>query len=146
MAYRDAKLITTYRIDDAVARLAGPPRYRVFVGRNFGLFGKRYALSMIARGDRECARCGLSVEMLGIYRFDGADCFWPVAERNGRLITFTCDHITPLTQGGENSAENRQLMCWPCNQRKGCDSPPVNIWAERWQSMLAALPEREAAS
>ena len=35
-----------------------------------------------------------------------------------RYRTMTLDHIVPLSQGGNNTARNIQLLCWPCHMHK----------------------------
>ena len=32
----------------------------------------------------------------------------------------TVDHIIPLSLGGEDSPKNKQLACYSCNTKKGC--------------------------
>lgn len=34
------------------------------------------------------------------------------------LVRYEVDHMTPVSRGGSNSAENRQLLCPSCNKRK----------------------------
>jgi 5-methylcytosine-specific restriction endonuclease McrA len=36
---------------------------------------------------------------------------------------FQCDHIVPIAAGGPDHAWNRQLLCQPCNLRKGQTDP-----------------------
>lgn len=37
----------------------------------------------------------------------------------GRLDSLTLDHVIPVALGGENSITNLQILCRPCNSRKG---------------------------
>jgi 5-methylcytosine-specific restriction endonuclease McrA len=36
-----------------------------------------------------------------------------------RINTIVCDHIVPLSKGGDSTRENLQLICRSCNSRKG---------------------------
>ena len=37
----------------------------------------------------------------------------------GAAEHLTCDHVVPIARGGRNVIENLQLLCRPCNCRKG---------------------------
>lgn len=38
---------------------------------------------------------------------------------------FHLDHVTPVTNGGDNTISNAQLLCPTCNMRKGSKDPIV---------------------
>jgi len=40
-------------------------------------------------------------------------------DSKGKRILFTKDHIIPKSKGGKDIQENYQVMCSPCNQKKG---------------------------
>ena len=33
----------------------------------------------------------------------------------------TCDHVVPLSKGGDHTYENIRLACWACNTAKGAE-------------------------
>ena len=57
-----------------------------------------------------------------------------VAARDGGRCRQCCsttdlhfDHVIPWSKGGANTVANIQLLCGPCNRRKGADDIPVGI-------------------
>ena len=46
--------------------------------------------------------------------------------KDHRAMVPTCDHIIPLSKGGEDHYENIQAVHLHCNQSKGADLPPTN--------------------
>jgi len=49
-----------------------------------------------------------------VYDRDGHKCV-----KCGSMEALTLDHIVPWSRGGEDTVENLQTMCQPCNSRKG---------------------------
>ena len=50
----------------------------------------------------------------GIY---GLGCIY--CDKKLNIRTIACDHITPISKGGESTKKNLQLICKTCNTRKG---------------------------
>lgn len=42
----------------------------------------------------------------------------------GTHLDLTLDHKIPVSKGGDNTMENLQAMCMPCNNRKGVEVMP----------------------
>jgi hypothetical protein len=51
---------------------------------------------------------------VAVYERDGYSCV-----SCGRGTHLTCDHIIPVSSGGETALENIATRCLPCNARKG---------------------------
>lgn len=49
--------------------------------------------------------------------FYGKECRY--CDKILRINTIVCDHIVPLSKGGDSIKENLQLICRSCNSRKG---------------------------
>jgi len=67
--------------------------------------------------DREAAprRQAISRELrLAVFERDGGRCV-----ECDSSFDLQYDHVIPVTMGGATSVENLQLLCAPCNQRKG---------------------------
>tara|TARA_R100001463_G_scaffold135082_1_gene197945 strand:+ start:2036 stop:2470 length:435 start_codon:yes stop_codon:yes gene_type:complete len=58
-----------------------------------------------------------------------------------KVLTYrniACDHIIPLTKGGDSTEENLQLICKTCNTRKGpLDEKDFNLLVD----LVLELPE-----
>lgn len=76
---------------------AANARRRARIFQSAGRFSTREWNSLKVHYGGKCLKCG----------------------RAEPLIKLTPDHIIPLSQGGNNSIENIQPLCWGCNATKG---------------------------
>jgi len=81
---------------------------------------RRAALSVasapkVAR-EREADYYNVRENRIKIYERDGYICHY--CKKQLTLLTATLDHITAVTQGGDNSEANLITACLPCNSRK----------------------------
>jgi len=53
-------------------------------------------------------------------------------DENGDEVVFTKDHIVPKCNGGSNTIDNYQVMCYVCNHQKG-------LVDQAWASMVKML-------
>lgn len=51
--------------------------------------------------------------------FDRQDGVCPLCRKTFSFVEMEGDHIDPWSQGGKTDAENCQMLCKPCNRRKG---------------------------
>jgi len=84
-------------------------RYTVFkkkgvVCKKCGLVGEYFAL--------EAHNCKNMLKH-GFYHFN------LYGTKNGKEVLFTKDHVFPKSEGGTNNLKNLQVLCQPCNSKKG---------------------------
>jgi HNH endonuclease len=70
-------------------------------------------------GERNSRTIPQDVKIAVAHR-DGAKC-----RQCGSTQDLHFDHVIPWSRGGANTASNIQLLCGPCNRRKGADDIPV---------------------
>lgn len=70
-------------------------------------------------GERNSRTISQDVKVAVAHR-DGAKC-----RQCGSGQDLHYDHVIPWSRGGANTASNIQLLCGPCNRRKGADDIPV---------------------
>ena len=66
--------------------------------------------------DREADLYNVRENRLKIYERDNYHCTY--CGKQLTRFTATLDHITPVSEGGDNSAENLKTACLQCNSRK----------------------------
>lgn len=73
-----------------------------------------------------CKACGLKATHFAVEGFKGS--LLPSEHVNlygikdGEEVLFTQDHVLPKSRGGKDNLNNSQVMCQPCNSRKGSRS------------------------
>ena len=94
-------------------------------------------LLFIGQGDRKIKptqRVSLDKYRSGLFKDQGGKCKYCGVSK--RKANFQIDHIDPVVMGGSNDYENLQLLCPPCNQRKGIQSDAE--FRARYKSLLPA--------
>lgn len=70
-----------------------------------------------------CVSCGLKATHFAVERFQGnkykSTHLNLYGKRDDKEVLFTKDHIVAKSNGGGHSLNNMQVMCQPCNSRKG---------------------------
>jgi hypothetical protein len=85
-----------------------PPGWRFWIPDDHAPVGQRNTrsipqdvkIAVAARDGGRCRQCGSAVEL-------------------------HFDHVIPWSKGGSNTVTNIQLLCGPCNRRKGADDIPA---------------------
>jgi 5-methylcytosine-specific restriction endonuclease McrA len=53
------------------------------------------------------------------------------------IKNISCDHVFPISRGGEKTIENLQFICLPCNMMKG------NLTGEEFTELMTFLNQHE---
>jgi len=98
------------------------PKRREYFGENVKLTSPRYKVFAIK--GIQCAHCGLMGTFFALeqslaqntskfhFNLYGTD-------KYGNDIMMTVDHIVPKSKGGPDTIENKQCLCFKCNNKKG---------------------------
>lgn len=94
--------------------------YRVMLPEEIEVCQRRRAeqaeRSAITATEREADFYNIRENRLKIYERDSYRCAY--CSKQLTRFTATLDHITPVSEGGDNSAENLKTACLQCNSRK----------------------------
>lgn len=98
------------------------PRKKEYFGKMVKLTSPRY--EAIARYGFQCQQCGLMgiVFILERSRAQNTNkCHFNLygINKKGELEQLTIDHVTPRAKGGLDILENKQILCFTCNNKKG---------------------------
>lgn len=109
-------------------------------GVNYSLGSQR--LQLFHRDGTVCVRCGRegSFFVLESHVPTEKAHLNLYGEENGKLILFTKDHILPRSKGGRNSMENYQVMCSPCNNKKGSRDEAQDLALHRTMKKQSKAP------
>lgn len=101
-----------------------------FFGENVKLTSHRY--KTYATKGTICAQCGLKGTFFALeqsiaqktkkYHFN-----LYAINRRGEEVMMTVDHIIPKAKGGPDTLDNKQCMCFNCNNKKGDKLPKSDI-------------------
>ena len=87
---------------------------------------KTFATNFAEHGKLHCVNCGLEATFFAIENFTRGGKSNPHVNlygvnADGIDVLFTHDHRVARVFGGAAILENTQVMCLPCNSRKGCE-------------------------
>jgi hypothetical protein len=94
--------------------------YRILLPEEMQVCQQRRAetakISVRTASEREADFYNVRESRLRIYERDNYHCSY--CNKQLTRFTATLDHITPVSEGGDNSAENLKTACLQCNSRK----------------------------
>jgi hypothetical protein len=85
-----------------------------------------FARASTSKKGIHCKACGIRAQFFAVESFTGS--LLPSTHVNlygvkdGVEVLFTHDHVLPKARGGKDNLNNSQVMCQPCNSRKGSRS------------------------
>jgi hypothetical protein len=110
-----------YRVATRSRRALPPPAppYQPPTGIPYGFVPYGGAMADAPTGERNSRVIPQDVKIAVAAR-DGGRC-----RQCGSSQDLHFDHVIPWSKGGANTVNNIQLLCGPCNRRKGADDIPV---------------------
>lgn len=81
-----------------------------------------------------CVECGaIAIELIKYKNNNGNKCNHVFGiTPDGKEVMFNVDHIIPKSKGGTNHIDNIQIMCFPCNCKKGSTFTDKKVLRFMW--------------
>lgn len=120
------RLSVSYDVAVVLPKLASDEKVRIHL-EEFGTAIKTGSLryNLFHEKGLKCALCELEIGFLAAERDRGVEHYHVNAygvDEDGDEVLFTKDHIIPKSRGGDDSMDNLQVLCLPCNYIKNDDS------------------------
>jgi 5-methylcytosine-specific restriction endonuclease McrA len=99
------------------------PRKKEFFGEHVKLTSPRYLV--YATKGTTCAHCGITGTFFAIEQSLAQNTkkfhlnLYAIDKKTGEEVMLTVDHIVPKAKGGPDRLENKQPLCFRCNNKKG---------------------------
>lgn len=98
---------------------------------------KNQSLKNIRRKGIQCQHCGIKGSFFAfeksVGRSDRHLAYRLYAYKNNRAFPMTTDHIIPRAQRGSNHMSNLQILCEPCNKKKGASIDKYAQGTYKWE-------------
>lgn len=102
------------------------PKRKEFFGESVKLTSGRYKVYAVK--GVQCAHCGIKGQYFALEQSISQNTkkfhfnLYAI-DKKGQEIMMTVDHIIPRAKGGNDNLENKQPLCFTCNNKKGDKLP-----------------------
>jgi len=106
------------------------PSKKDFFKKSIKLTSHRY--KVYATKGIQCAHCGIiglyfALEQSAAQKTNKYHFNLYAVDQQGNEVMLTVDHIIPKAKGGSDTLDNKQCLCFKCNNKKGDKLPPTAV-------------------